>query len=158
MGLLLAGKTHTGIRTLSETRGMKSAMESIALKATVVMPILLQKLHRRSKIKDHIACLENRLRTWKDGNLNELTLEGRTIQGRLSKLNNPKANQNLSFSFANFMFAGKTKAALDLLSRVENRGILHLYGGDHSDPSDPISPSVRHTLINKHPQGQRAHT
>jgi hypothetical protein len=36
-----------------------SSMESIALKATVVMPILLlQKPHRRSKTKDHIACLE----------------------------------------------------------------------------------------------------
>ena len=90
-----------------------------------------------------------------EGNLNELTLEGRTIQGRLSKSNKPMATQNLSRSFANLMFAGKTKAALDLLSRAENGGILHLH--DPSDPSDPNSPSVRDTLINKHPQGQRAH-
>ena len=108
--------------------------------------------NRRSKTKDHVACLGRRLRAWKEGNLNELTLEGRTIQGRLSKSNKPMATQNLSRSFANFMFAGKTKAALDLLSHAENGGILH-----PSDPSDPNSPSVRDTLINKHPQGQRAH-
>jgi hypothetical protein len=133
-----------------------SSMESIALKATVVMPILLlQKPHRRSKTKDHIACLERRLQAWKEGNLNELTLEGRTIQSRLSKSDKPMATQNISRSFANLMFAGKTKAALDLLSHAEKGGILHLQ--DPSDPSNPDSPSVRDTLINKHPQGQRAH-
>ena len=43
-----------------------SSMESIALKATVIMPILLlQKPNRRSKTKDHVACLGRRLRAWK---------------------------------------------------------------------------------------------
>ena len=133
-----------------------SSMESIALKATVIMPILLlQKPHRRSKTKDHITCLERRLQVWKEGNLNELTLEGRTIQSRLSKFDKSMATQNLSCSFANLMFEGKTKAALDLLSHAEKGGILHLH--DSSDSSDPDSPSVRDILINKHPQGQRAH-
>ena len=96
-----------------------SSLESIALKATVVMPILLlQKPHHRSKTKEHIACLERRLQTWKEGNLNQLILEGRTIQRRLPKFDKPKAEQNLTRSFANLMFAGKTKAALDLLFRM----------------------------------------
>ena len=133
-----------------------SSMESIALKATVVMPILLlQKPHQRSKTKDHIACLERRLRVWKEGNLNGLIIEGRTIQSRLPKSDKTKSTRNLPRSFANLMFAGKIKAALDLLSHAENGGILHLH--DPSDPSDPDSPTVRETLTNKHPQGQPAH-
>ena len=81
-----------------------SSMESSALKATVVVPILLlQKPHRRSKTKDHTACQERRLQAWKEGNLNELILEGRTIQSRLPKFDKPMATQNLSRSFANLM-------------------------------------------------------
>ena len=61
------------------------SMEHIALKATVVMPILLlQKPHRRSKTKDHTRCLDYRMKLWKEGKLNDLVLEGRAIQGRLS--------------------------------------------------------------------------
>ena len=125
-------------------------MESIALKATIVLPILLlQKPHRRSKTKDHTACLERRLRAWKEGNL---ILEGRTIQSRLPKFNTSTAKQNLSRSFANLMFAGKTKAALDLLSQAQKGGVVH--SNDPSDPNNPDSPSVRETLNSKHPQGQ----
>ena len=133
-----------------------SSMESIALKATIVMPILLlQRPHSRSKTKEHATCLERRLRIWKEGNLNELTLEGRTIQNRLSKFDMPKVKENISRSFSNLMFAGKTKAALDLLYHSEKGGILHLDG--RSDPTDHDSPSVRHILISKHPPGQQAH-
>ena len=86
---------------------------------------------------------------------NDLVLEGRTIQGRLPKFNSPTAKQNLSRSFASFMFAGKTKAALDLLSQAQKGGVLHL--DDPSDPNNSDSPTVRDTLNNKHPQGQHAH-
>ena len=65
------------------------------------------------------------------------------------------AKQNLSRSFANFMFAGKTKAALDLLSQVQKGGVLHL--DDPSDPNHPGSPTVRDVLNSKHPKGQQAH-
>ena len=42
-----------------------SALESIALKAATVFPILLlQKPRRASKAKEHAACLERRLRSW----------------------------------------------------------------------------------------------
>ena len=128
-----------------------SSMESIALKATVVMPILLlQKPQQKSKIKYHIACLERRLRVWKEGNFNELLLEGRTIQNRLPKSNKPNPTQNQSHTFANLMFAGKVKAAIDL-SRTERSSILHLH--EPSGTSDLGSPLVRETLISKHPQG-----
>ena len=63
-----------------------SALEVIALKAITVMSLLLlQKPHRTSKSRDHMACLERRMKSWKAGDNNELMLEGRTIQQRLSK-------------------------------------------------------------------------
>ena len=41
------------------------ALESVALKAATVLPLLvLQKPHRRSKPKDHIGCLERRLKLY----------------------------------------------------------------------------------------------
>ena len=87
-----------------------SSMESVALRATIVLPILLlQKPHRRSRAKDHTACLKRRLLQWKDGNLNELVREGRTIQSHLLKFNTPAAKETFSCSFANPMFAGKLR-------------------------------------------------
>ena len=50
------------------------------------------------------------------------------------------------------MFMGKCKVALDLLSRGEKGGILHL--NDHVNPDDPLSPTVRELLVQKHPVGQ----
>lgn len=61
--------------------GLKSSLELISLKAAVLLPILLlQKPAQRSKAKDHKAALERRLDTWKNGDLDDLLLEGRTIQ------------------------------------------------------------------------------
>ena len=50
---------------------------------------------------------------------------------------------------------GKCKAALDLLSREEKRGILDL--DDPVNPNDLNSPTVRESLIGKHPVGQLAY-
>ena len=90
-----------------------------------------------------------------EGNLNDLTLEGRTIQSRLPKFNQSMAKQNLSRSFANLMFVGKKKAALDLLSQAQKGGVLHL--NDPSDPNNSDSPTVGDILKSKHPRRQYAH-
>ena len=133
-----------------------SALEGIALKAVIVLPILLlQKPSKASKAKEHATCLERRLRSWKEGNLNELLLEGRTIQSRLIKTSTLKSTQSVARFFSDLMFAGKCKAALDLLSNNSERGILHI--NDFTDPSMPDSPTVREVLVSKHPSGQRAH-
>ena len=47
---------------------------------------------------------------------------------------------------------GKCKAALDLLSREQKGGTLHLDDLVNSD--DPFSPTVRDSLVHKHPVGQ----
>ena len=54
------------------------------------------------------------------------------------------------------MFMGKCKTALDLLSRGEKGRILHL--NDHVNPDDPLSPTVRELLVQKHPVGQPAYS
>ena len=133
-----------------------SVLEAVALKAATVFPILLlQKPSRASKTKDHINCLERRLASWSNGDLNELMMEGRVLQLRLPKLGFSKANNNLARNFANLMFMGKCKAALDLLSKEEKGGILHL--DDPADPNSPNSPTVRDVLVDKHPPGQHAY-
>ena len=43
-----------------------SALESITLMAAIVLPILvLQSPHRRSRVKEHIVCLERCLKLWR---------------------------------------------------------------------------------------------
>ena len=58
-----------------------SALESVALTATIILPIvLLQQPHKRSKSKEHTKCLERHLKIWRDGDLAGLIREGRIIQ------------------------------------------------------------------------------
>ena len=129
-----------------------SALESIALKAATLMPILLlQKPVCKPKAKDLTSILERRLNTWSKGDLNELMREGRTIQQRIPKSSQSMKSEHLARSFANLMFQGKTKAALRLLSDKNRGGLLHL-----DDPVDGKG-SVREVLTSKHPPSQPAH-
>lgn len=117
--------------------------------------LLLQKPHYKSKPKDHSSCLERRLQSWSEGDLNNLLLEGRTLQKRLPKPNSSKSGDaNLSRTFSNLMFQGKTSAALQLLTQNGNSGVLHV--DDPADRSDPESRSVLDVLKFKHPQAQPA--
>ena len=130
-----------------------SAMESIAMKAAVVLPILmLQKPSSKSKVKEHSTCLERRMKCWLDGDLKDLLSEGRTIQRRIPKSSTRDNEQRLARSFANLMFEGKTKAAIRLLTEQARGGVLRL-----NDTVDN-NKSVRDVLIDKHPSGQPAHS
>ena len=107
---------------LFESFAISSALESIAMKATLIFPILLlQKPSRNSKVKDHIVCLERRLKSWKDGDLNDLTAEGRAIQCRIPKSHPPENNERLARSFAQLIFQGKTKATKGLRETPSSR-------------------------------------
>ena len=127
-------------------------MESIALKATVVLPILmLQKPSAKSKTKEHITCLERRLTTWQNGDFQDQILEGRTIQQRIPKpttKSSCKHQGNLARSFANLMFKGNTKAAIHLLTDDPQAGSLRL--DDQGEPNC----TVRDVLKDKQPPGQ----
>ena len=66
-----------------------SALERIAMKATMIMPaLLLQKPHLKSRTKEHAKHLERRLATWKVGDLDSVLDEGQTIQSRLARDSN----------------------------------------------------------------------
>ena len=93
-----AGREFVGeLSKLYQAFASASALESIALKAATVLPILLlQKPQKASKAKEHATCLERRLRSWKEGNLNDLLLEGRAIQGRLPKIVTSKSTENIA--------------------------------------------------------------
>ena len=69
-----AGKGFVSeLSRLYQAFGTASTLESVALKATIVLPhLLLQKPHRTSKNKDHIACLDRRLSLWKKGDIDQL--------------------------------------------------------------------------------------
>ena len=116
---------------LFRAAGEGSTLERIALKAVFMLcSLVLQKPSRTSKSKDHISCIERRLNLWMDGNLNELVLEGRAIQQRLRDdchcAHRSDPDGRLAYSFAKFMFDGKTKRALDMLSGERKGGLLHL--------------------------------
>ena len=86
--------------------GSASTLEAVALKAATVLPILLlQEPSKKSKTKDHTKCLERRLASWSNGNLEELVREGGTLQQRLPRDRSAGANTNLARSFANLMLA-----------------------------------------------------
>ena len=131
-----------------------SALESVALRAATIMPILLlQKLAKKSKAKDHTKCLQRRLNTWREGDLNKLLREGQTIQQHIPRNTPPMTEDKLSRLFANHRFQGKTKAALRLLSEQNRGGVLHL-----DDPIDTENGTrkVCDILIDKHPPSQPA--
>ena len=69
-----------------------SPFKDIAFMAIHVMhSLLLQKPSKTSKAKDHLKALEGRINLWINGNIDELLLQGETIQSRLHDFNTPKS-------------------------------------------------------------------
>ena len=137
---------------LFQAAGKGYSLESIALKAAFTLcSLVLQKPAHNSKNKDHISCLERRIDKWKDGDLNDLVLEGRTIKQRFTgqgHLRDQNSNSDRkAYSFAKLMFDGKTKPALDLLSGVCKGRRLGL--NEVADAAEGIT--VRDVLGTKHP-------
>ena len=74
----------TELANLYDGYGSASGLESITLKATMVLPpLLLQKPLSQSKSREHIKCLERRLLLWCEGDINALLNEGLMIQQHL---------------------------------------------------------------------------
>ena len=125
-----------------------SSMEITALKAAMTLPILLlQKLHRTCKVKEHNKYIERRLSLWLDGDIEALLNEGRTIQHYLHPQIKRSSDRQDATVFARFMSEGKVRAALHMLSSQSNNGSLAL---------DTLidSVSVKEILQKKHPPAQ----
>jgi hypothetical protein len=131
-----------------------TALESIAFKAAIVCCVLLlRRPHGRSKAHDHVKCLERRMTLWKDGSVDELMFEGKSIQQcltRYSGRHSPTNLMNSSRVFANLMFRGKVREAIKLLTAEEHHTVLHV--GDSIQSSDDCT--VLDILMQKHPQRQ----
>ena len=133
-----------------------SSMECIALTAAMLMPmIILQKPFKKSKPKDHQNCLKRRMQLWLKGNINELMIEGRTIQMKLKKTTTPhlSSDDTLAHKFAQFMKKGNIKAALRLLDMQQKGGPLNA----EQKIDDTSEETVLETLIKKHPEARSAH-
>ena len=131
-----------------------SALESVALRAAMTMCVLLlQKPSRLSKSKDHVACLERRMGSWRAGDLDELLQEGLTIQHRLinSKRKPCSEIEKIRRVFVKEMSKGNTKAALRLLSKDNRGSVLRL--SDIVSSPEGAHASVLDTLKAKHPPG-----
>ena len=127
-----------------------SALESIALKAsTVLFVLLLQKPFHRSKQKDHLACLERRLLSWKKVDIAELMWEGHSLQSRLIKSDRRDTGGNLARSFSKLMFQGKVNSAIQPLAQHGKGGVLH--ADDNINLGDQGVKSVLDILRSKHP-------
>jgi len=131
-------------------------MESVSLQAAMLMPILLlQKPSVTSKSRDHSEALTRRLIAWKDGDINDLVLEGRAIQRRLQeKKRTTKKQEQTARVFAQLLAEGKVTAALRLLDRDDSGLVLPL--DQPLDKDDPTSKTVREELESKHPPARQA--
>ena len=130
-----------------------SALESVSLKAAMIMPtLLLQKPHQRSKPKEFSSHLEHRLKLWLEGNLEELLNESHTIQQRTCRIhqNSNQPQQETARIFAKLMMQGKVKKTLRLIGSETKGGPLQL--NDRVEPEMP--ETVRDVLTKKHPPKQ----
>ncbi len=127
-----------------------SAMEVVALKAVMLMPsLLLQRPAPNSKSAENAKCLERRLAAWKNGELDSLVREARTIQQYLLHRSPNYHTNSTAHAFAKLMTNGKVNGALRLLSDEHGGGPLPL------DDLVDGQTTVLEVLISKHPPAQQ---
>ena len=138
-----------------------SAMESFALTAAMTMPLLLlQKPHRLSKTKDHVACLKRRLTVWKSGDIDALLRECRAIQTSLRVSGNARVKASTENSvirgFTKLMLLGNVRGALRVLSQAPpeeyTRCKLSLTSTESKDRCWIFSKSSTHSHLQKRAQ------
>ena len=119
-------------------------MQHIALKAAIVLlATALQKPSMKSKAKIHQECLAKRLALWKEGEIDSLLREGRSIQKRLVKTKRIEP-PNKAKIFAKLVMEGQINSALRYLGENECGGVL------------PLTVDVMGQLKDKHPEAQEA--
>ena len=93
----------------------KLPLKDVKYKAIMVMPsLLLQKPSRKSKPKDHLKSLENRLKLWHAGKIIELLKEAQTIPKDLKVSNTPSAIAKIFKNFTREMGKGNINSAIKL--------------------------------------------
>ena len=101
-------------------------MESIVLKAAMVLPaLLLQKPHKQSKSHEHIKYLEHCLNLWQGGDIDALLEKGNAIQQHLRR-SHPSSLADNSRIFARLVFQGKVRATMRFLMDKSHGSFLPL--------------------------------
>ena len=140
---------------LFESYADATTLESVAITAAMVLPsLILQKPHRSSKTKEHVTCIERRMKLWQEGNLVDLLKEGQTIQQQLQhSAQDKRSEKQLARSFSKLMMEGKVRAALRLITKQE--------GGNPMAIDQPVNTDMNGTtqtvfdvLKLKHPEGK----
>ena len=103
---------------------------------------MLQKPGPKSKARDHVKYLTSRLALWKNGEIDQLLLEGNEIQKRILK-NKRKKEESNSKAFTRLMLEGKVKQACKLINSDD------CISGVHS-----ITDDIKQALALKHPKGK----
>ena len=102
--------------------------------------LLLQKHDHKVKEIENRAHLKRRLELWKQGKVNNLLFECKSIQDRLPSYTQSSKNQDdVNKKFTNLMKHGKINAALNLLSEITSDGVL------------PLNETTMQQLEIKHP-------
>ena len=104
----------------------------------ILPPLLLQKPSKTSKAKDHVVYLQRRLSLWKEGRIEELLRESKTIQRKITQ-SKRKPSQNPERVFVRLMLLGKVSAALRWI-------------GNHSNGPLEVTDNVLNILREKHPK------
>ena len=137
-----------------------TAFKCVALKVFMTLPyFLLQKTSRNSKTKDHVKKLEERLKLLNEGNSEETIQEARSIQNRFRNSTiSRRTHEDSARSFAKLMWEGKVSAALKMLSKDYDNGMLKLDKKlleelklKHSASAKVKEDSLLHGLINNVP-------
>ena len=151
--MIPSGKTGKAfireLASLYQAYADATALECVALKACTVMQcLLLQKPHAKSKAKEHAVHLERRLKLWREGNVEALVHEGRCIQKHLNLSGNQTSDsEKTARIFSRLMLQGKVNAALRLLSRCENGGVLSLDDLIPTGNEETIQRTTRDVLL-----------
>jgi hypothetical protein len=93
------------------------------LKAFIVLPsLILQKPSATSKSKEHSTAMQRRLTLWKQGGLNLLMKEVRSIQNRFVSSKKTRSVDDISRIFAKLVMQGKISAAINFLDKESSSG------------------------------------
>ena len=119
-----AGKEYIGECTHLILKWVNdSQLQSIAIKAFMIMPsLLLEKFSRNSKAKDLPESLKKSLKLWREDDFHSLVREVCFTQSKLIYQNSPTSIEIIAKE--NFMLSGKVHAALKLFSDSESAQIF----------------------------------
>ena len=138
---------------LFQAYGENSSLECIALKACLLMQVLLlQKPSKTSKAKDHVTCLQRCVESWKKGEIEVLVTEGQYIQSLLPSTDTRMNPEAVSRAFSKMMFLGNVHGALKFLSRNTSGLLLTLE--DVIQTKEGSTESVLNILESLHPEGK----